>query len=1005
MKKQISAKNIRSQHGVALLFALGILAVLMVLGLAFVSNALIAQRISVNNSNRSQADVLAQSAINRVLVSAKLYSQDVLFNTFTTAAANLEGEYLVSKATANQSALFHSDTSTTDGIAKLGDLAELNKVFGSTRDYDAITFASLNMTPEWHLVTDLPNSGAVAENRIIGRYAYAVLPFYMFPQIDFTTVHSTMVTPANGVTPKQMGYNVLSNTLDSTNWYYQFGFGYDSVSAVPPNVTWRSYSQIFARTGLTDTSNQQKKVRRFFEVNYPPMIEAFMTINGTTHNYYHRFNLRRTDWATMTVADLLGDDAATYWSGTTKTINTAETKALPFLSRIASDKGTFADLTTRRKQIAANLIDYCINDTTTAPTSNVTTQPWTLTSAPAYTGNKQTDYIYEVGFDFSIIKDETVNYIDSNSGFNISPASAAATHNVEYALGVLPVVKLVKMYQTTPTDYNFACALKEVFIEGKITKCTVEVVYKDDTLPIANDLTATLQFDVSADNIAINSGTKADVSPGANSAVAISGSPDASGYKVQVPARDFSNGGLRTSKTTIAVNTSSVASLARVQAQVSVATAIVSTKLISIDEIQITKISVTPGNMLLLNSGKTIGFDYVNGPLTTLIATTALTVAADTVNFNRNFKFAMGSVKGIDPRQNLNADDWDSVTSVKATAVLGTDDRPAFADVMDITGSNGSYIGKCNTNAAANPQNLATAPSYTFDREAVNSPGYVNATTLISTAVFPDSGVTTMISPAELGRIHRGAKWETINLANADGGYNDTTTFDTTSVSTMLETEGTTYEEGDGGILDMIKSIDYGTITNQERYYTYGKIDLNLVDGSGGTPVQTLPGDYMYANWLYRVVDSTDIKTMVAELNKQSNPRLKTRSEVLIQNSSHNGFYNAWSTVTPSPLTTKVQMDEYPGNLVNLAEANPVPMVFKAIIKAQSVKDLGPETGSAVTITKMINGTNNDAVSIQKGRFDGLGDEITGEVSYLVTFVRHPVTNQFFVVDKVQIAE
>ncbi|MDD3886857.1 MAG: hypothetical protein PHI35_08290 [Victivallaceae bacterium] len=58
------AKN-RRQRGVALLFTLGIISLLLVLGLAFVTTSIMARKVAANNSNRSQAKMLAQSAVSR----------------------------------------------------------------------------------------------------------------------------------------------------------------------------------------------------------------------------------------------------------------------------------------------------------------------------------------------------------------------------------------------------------------------------------------------------------------------------------------------------------------------------------------------------------------------------------------------------------------------------------------------------------------------------------------------------------------------------------------------------------------------------------------------------------------------------------------------------------------------------------------------------------------------------------------------------------------------------
>ena len=67
-------KTYKNQSGVALLFAIGILALLMFLGLAFVTNAILTQKVAFNNASRSQAKVFGKTAINHVLAHL-MYSQ------------------------------------------------------------------------------------------------------------------------------------------------------------------------------------------------------------------------------------------------------------------------------------------------------------------------------------------------------------------------------------------------------------------------------------------------------------------------------------------------------------------------------------------------------------------------------------------------------------------------------------------------------------------------------------------------------------------------------------------------------------------------------------------------------------------------------------------------------------------------------------------------------------------------------------------------------------------
>ena len=65
------------ERGVALLFALGLLSMLLILGLAFVGNAIVAQKVAVNNSSRTQARMLAVSAVNRAAASIMLYQHQI----------------------------------------------------------------------------------------------------------------------------------------------------------------------------------------------------------------------------------------------------------------------------------------------------------------------------------------------------------------------------------------------------------------------------------------------------------------------------------------------------------------------------------------------------------------------------------------------------------------------------------------------------------------------------------------------------------------------------------------------------------------------------------------------------------------------------------------------------------------------------------------------------------------------------------------------------------------
>ena len=58
----------KHENGVALLFALGLLSLMSVLGVAFVANSLTAQKTAVNLGARNQAQIVLDSAVNRIMI-------------------------------------------------------------------------------------------------------------------------------------------------------------------------------------------------------------------------------------------------------------------------------------------------------------------------------------------------------------------------------------------------------------------------------------------------------------------------------------------------------------------------------------------------------------------------------------------------------------------------------------------------------------------------------------------------------------------------------------------------------------------------------------------------------------------------------------------------------------------------------------------------------------------------------------------------------------------------
>ena len=78
-----------------------------------------------------------------------------------------------------------------------------------------------------------------------------------------------------------------------------------------------------------------------------------------------------------------------------------------------------------------------------------------------------------------------------------------------------------------------------------------------------------------------------------------------------------------------------------------------------------------------------------------------------------------------------------------------------------------------------------------------------------------------MMSPWEIGLIHRGVKWQTLNIKKAcdPGNNSNAITLAGHAPTENWTSDGTSYTGGDGAILDQIKMTD--------QCSTYGKINVN----------------------------------------------------------------------------------------------------------------------------------------------------------------------------------
>lgn len=185
-------------------------------------------------------------------------------------------------------------------------------------------------------------------------------------------------------------------------------------------------------------------------------------------------------------------------------------------------------------------------------------------------------------------------------------------------------------------------------------------------------------------------------------------------------------------------------------------------------------------------------------------------------------------MRGKDPRQNLNPGDW----STTYPALKKYDPNRTWADVMHVQMINAATTpktihGKENTynSSFADPESDPTDSS-AKDKESRKDPAWSSSGHL-STAIVANRP---MKSLWELGAIHRGAMWETLNLklAGKPGSSGNTVELNDHQSGKSWNDSGTKYEDGDGAILDEAK------LTNNTR--SYGKLDVNMTWDSYKNP-------------------------------------------------------------------------------------------------------------------------------------------------------------------------
>ena len=774
---------------------------------------------------------------------------------------------------------------------------------------------------------------------------------------------------------------------------------------------------------------------------------------------------------------------------------------LPFLKRIGSDAWSFETLEVLRRQIAANFNDYC--DADAIPTSNKT--GWSVTDSstfPDYTGNERTLYINEVALRLNVTAKysavDGLNFSVQSGATNRSKIELSVTPVL-----IAELVNMydpdhgddADKALLNPANYEFQAALKKLALNLAVKAVfTIEYTYEvknSNGVVIKQEpgsTTATVDYtDNAIAKINYTSGSSVKT---VNNFCALNG-----GYSVGSVEMDKIEPGTsdQPADNIFAGKINAAVAAKRSELQGEYPSGTVTLNVTGIDVRTVgyefrndgtNKIAIDLSPFLLKvkdaaanvrDDVKGKGVDFVRmdrvGEMTVRGTTPSITMPDESSSGSEyNFK-AVGFIGGIearDPRQNLNPrysesdasgataqkSDWNITPMlVKGTDADGTIPSmtvsssdysvTAGAKNRDIDPSEPKYF-YFNSDGAAVSKSVAsdftTQELPVADTETATDPAWRGAAAgqHVSTAYIRNAP---MASPWEIGLIHRGRAWQTLNIKRAGGfgadAENAEVKLGDISSDYNWTAVGTTYRNGDGAIMEFVK---VGV-----NCRCMGKVPLTQLRSAiveGGNGIQTeynqaiikmlfngiRVGQTMkqfYAESYYaetteqenaRTPQSENTTTVsidsaignfIAEIDslygQTGEKAFRLRSQFLNSNYGANENDTAF-TFGKANSSNDAQREELIGKTVNLlsVDEETPPNVFRVIVVAQSIKDVGG-VGVDVPVSKMHKGQNRN-LECRIGRFDFISDgdnwenntyfdEITGEVKMLVTIERVPAVD------------
>ena len=985
MKKSIYLRKTSGERGVALFFALGILAVLIVTVLVFANRATTDLKVASAYASSTQTRHFAESAMNRALA-----------NISKNSAIGVN---------------FYSEEPSGDNANTFDWLWKIE-----TEDVQLPG----NAPVRWQYIDNGETDSAKKE--LIGRYAYYLSGMNLL-NLNALLTHNDLCNGetcdhgSDKICTKHLGRTLAELTYDYTK--LQIYSDKDATN----RIDFKKSDLVAKKTAAPvkiQTYGSFELLKAYWSIKaamYGKRVEDFFLVTDAVSQnetdawfvgdldsnkvkdkaeFFHRFNLNREEntWKKMVqdgtyktnAVDVVFKDLGTnngnyaFYDGSGNVTENKDTGIL-WLRNWSDTEGHWSSADVKAKQIIANLINY--NAPTDTPVvSDIDPKNWNGSSKPAYTGNKRTWYLNEAWISIN-----TIN----------TPGAAVAVQSPD-AEGN-PVTRYYKWENPT----------MQVRIELKPE--IINMFRKDGDWPgNAADYSVKaygkIFFKYGKNNFAF--GTESftqNAMTSVDAACNLDGSNGSELIGAEEKNYAYFNLGSGSGASYIYESTFPVGAFAHNNDISTDDTQLANGGYFTLDNLDIDL-------QLVLYKGSE-AVDYVKLKKDSTLLSGALRNNGKCTRDAYPYAF---SLEVNDPRHNLHAESWDIVS---APAYDGGETKGTLLSVnskFSLTGGD---------------TEVATDPAADADK---NLPR-------ISTAYIRHAS---MESLWEIGAIHRAAPWQTINLTKPTNAGSITD-----DLKTDLRTKGGgAYGEGDFRILDQItiqELKDDGSGNKKPvAVDKFGKINLNAAPSK----VKNFTLDALFRDMVFHKNGAYDYKlvTVAADQHLISAPSedmiaalaapvqkdripLYRRTDIYLS-PAESQFWKLFDGSLGIEQKTDANKEQLIGRIIQLTKASTNYDVARLVVIAQSIKDVGDASGNVeiyvdrdedgdVTDTPDAEaakknsgywkyGANKDVQAIfgnipgldnkvmaKKGRYDNGADRITGTVKMTAYLLYDKVTQKW----------